>query len=98
MDETLAVTSSNNPVATGRSRAAWDAARMKLSTSGNSSSSSEGHLNRTTAADTTELQATNLVPYISYLEYGTSKTAPVAMVRRALMQMAQSAGSLFTLE
>jgi len=98
MTQTLSETSANNPVATGRSRAAWEAALAQVSAAGNGTDSSEGTLERTATPDTTELRATNSVPYVPSLEYGTFRRAPAAMVRRALTHVARNLAPLFSLD
>lgn len=89
-----------NPVDTGRSRAAWarvleqlggfvpgwqgrDAIAMR-------EGSRSGKLAIVESAQSTTASATNSVKYIPFLEYGTHRSAPVAMVRRALAATARS--------
>lgn len=64
----------NTPVETGRARRSWIEAQSSLADPARHS------------AQSTELQATSRVPYMVFLEYGTRRIAPVAMVRQALAQ------------
>jgi hypothetical protein len=81
-----------NPVRTGRSRAAWSAALSRISgqTTGGATSgplaegSALGSATIEQGESSTVASATNAVRYVPFLEYGTSKRAPVAMVRRSL--------------
>ncbi|MCA8997252.1 MAG: hypothetical protein KDA80_09700 [Planctomycetaceae bacterium] len=106
--QTLQETAQNNPVRTGRSRAAWNAAANQingptetggLTTASDHSSdgSTDGQARQSDAGDSTEIIATNAVPYVPYLEYGTSKMAPKAMLRRALLSISRKLHSLFSL-
>lgn len=108
MRETLPIVIENTPVDTGRTRRAWRTALGQLdgaagdgpggSSAGNDTHRNEGHLSRSDGEHQTEIAAGNSVPYVRYLEYGTSKMAPFAMVRRALRRISQRISSLFTLE
>ncbi len=80
--DVLSQTADANPVATGRSQNAWLAAAQQLS--GGRSQEGEGRLTTSHEEATTLVTASNDVPYVHYLEYGTSKMAPVAMLRQAL--------------
>lgn len=84
--EVLRKTAESNPVASGRSREGWSAAAGQLSgqTALPNSENGEGSLAVHNDRTTTLNVATNHVPYIIYLEYGTSKMPPFAMLRRAL--------------
>lgn len=97
----LANAAQGTPVATGRSRAAWKDAESQLSgvqeTSGSVDGSGEGDANMTHTSATTLISATNQVPYIVYLEYGTSRRPPVAMLRNALIQTAGQAAEAFSI-
>lgn len=108
MQLTLQSTMDRNPVDTGRSRAAWAAALQQLdgqdftvSTGEGPSSPTAGRqesgFSRDDTADTTSVAAQNAVPYITYLEYGTSRMAPFAMARGALLQISRRVSQLFRL-
>jgi hypothetical protein len=100
-----------HPVRTGRSRAGWQAAldqfgggtasRGGLRGAGAAMSSAgfggEGFAQRDDDAETTTVSASNTVPYVPFLEYGTSRMAPFAMVRRALAEVQQLVKALFKL-
>jgi hypothetical protein len=94
-----------NPVRTGRSRAAWVAALAKLggTAAGGATSGpvSEGAALGSAAIEqtqtTTAASATNSVRYVPFLEYGTSKRAPVAMARRSLAAVQEIIGGWFRL-
>lgn len=106
--EALQRTIEMNPVDTGRSRAAWVAA---LTQAGGSpppgwrgphpqggaiaQGASLGGLEPSDEGDTTSLTARNQVQYVAFLEYGTSRMSPFAMVRRALAFTQQRVRSLF---
>ncbi|MCA9079316.1 MAG: hypothetical protein KDA58_02105, partial [Planctomycetaceae bacterium] len=83
LDKTLRQTADLNPVRTGRCRAAWLKARE--------------HMTFTESPDSTSAAATNAVPYVTHLEYGTSRMRPFAMLRRALAQVRQHVSRLFRL-
>ncbi|MEW4490978.1 HK97 gp10 family phage protein [Thalassoglobus sp. JC818] len=85
-------TKSTNPVRTGRSRAGWVAPGPAGEDGG-----SEGSFTVSHTSQATEVSMTNSVPYVVFLEYGTSKTAPVAMVRKSLSRVAGRIASLFEL-
>ena len=95
MDATLASTIDLNPIRTGRSRAAWAAAQGGIEGGIGPQQAREGSSTTLESEQTTELTATNSVPYITYLEYGTRKMAPVAMVRKSLLKIARRVASLF---
>ncbi|MCA9040456.1 MAG: hypothetical protein KDA65_08925 [Planctomycetaceae bacterium] len=91
-----------NPVETGRARAGWVASLLRLGgvpSAGWSGGRSEdgaltdgrnaGSLSRLESKDQIEIRAKNEVEYINYLEYGTRKMSPFAMVRRALWKVSQ---------
>ena len=95
MREGLAHIIETNPVDTARSRAAWVRSLEQLGATpppgwqGPHPSEIEagrkrGRLQTAQSDSTSECIATNSVEYIPFLEYGTSKMAPFAMVRRAL--------------
>jgi hypothetical protein len=96
-----------NPVDTGRSRAAWVAALNQLGGAtglaaatggpGTGFGAGEGAASLTDDGDQTEATAMNSVDYIAYLEYGTSRIAPFAMVRSALSAVRATIASLFRL-
>ncbi len=84
-----------NPVETGRSRAAWGMALRQLSEYQETDSTSspadrldptapDGTLFVDHQRDKTRIEATNHVEYVAYLEYGTSRMAPLGMVRKGL--------------
>jgi hypothetical protein len=54
-----------------------------------------GSVERGEQESMTEAAATNAVRYVKYLEYGTSKMAAFAMVRRALASVQQQVGRWF---
>lgn len=104
--EALSQTIRLNPVDTGRSRAAWVAALQQLG--GNAPPGREGSdpvamaegsgLGSAEISDQepiTEAIANSRVRYAGYLEYGTSKLAAFAMVRRALAGVQQRLARLF---
>lgn len=104
--EALSQTIRLNPVETGRSRAAWVAALRQLGgeappgqEGGNAAAMAEGSgLGAAEMRDEdprTEATAVSRVRYIGYLEYGTSKMAAFAMVRRALAGVQQRVARLF---
>jgi hypothetical protein len=97
-----------NPVETGRSRAAWTAALEQFGggspagpggSQGTASAIAEGRrlgsVERVEQESMTEAAASNAVRYVKYLEYGTSKMAAFAMVRRALASVQQQVGRWF---
>lgn len=86
-----------NPVRTGRSRNAWQAASQSLEGRTGSGASNDHSVNQTNDQTTTETSVTNAVPYVAYLEYGTSHMRPIAMVRRALQEIRQRVAQLFRL-
>ncbi len=92
-----------NPVKTGRSRAGWKAAAQQVSggsSTGNSNQegvSGEGSATSSQDRTTSSVNASNNVPYVTYLEYGTSRMAPVAMLRQSLAGVLGRIGSFFRL-
>lgn len=80
------------PRETGRAQAGWEAAADQLQSGAGSSSEhvdagiGEGVASVQQEAEITLIAAVNQVPYVHYLEYGTSKMAPQAIVRRTLSQ------------
>jgi len=106
MVRTLQETIVRNPVETGRARAAWVRSLEELggappagwegpSGSGVGEGRMQGRLTQHTAQGGTEIEASSTVPYVGYLEYGTSKKAPFAMVRSAVWRMAFRVRGLF---
>jgi hypothetical protein len=98
MREALSQVVRLNPVETGRSRAAWAAALEQFGggsvaapgvASGIAEGARLGSAERAEQESITEAAATNAVRYVKYLEYGTSKMAAFAMVRRALAGVQQ---------
>ncbi len=88
------------PVETGRSRAAWVASLEELGgrppagwqgpqPTGEVEGRSAGQLTRQYTQDTSEAVAENRVAYVPFLEYGTSRMSPFAMVRASLVQARQ---------
>lgn len=97
-----------NPVRTGRARAAWVQSLEELGgtapagwegaqATGVATGRSLGMLSIDDGDETSQIEATNAVDYIAYLEYGTSKRAPFAMVRSALNQLKSRLASFFHL-
>ena len=93
MQATLESTVQLNPVATGRSRAAWKAALDELqgepdAASGGGGPIAEGRslgsLRHSHDHTTSTISATNAVAYVPFLEYGTSRMSPFQMVRKSL--------------
>ncbi|QDT33633.1 HK97 gp10 family phage protein [Thalassoglobus polymorphus] len=103
--DVLANTAQRNPVETGRSRSGWATAAEQVSgrstevadSSGVGSSSGEGTATFTSDRTTSLVNATNNVPYITYLEYGTSRMAPFSMLRESLAGVLGRIGSMFRL-
>lgn len=101
--DVLNQTAAGNPVRTGRSQNAWNTAASQLSGDGIGSSiggsgqSAEGSASTSHDETTTQVAATNHVPYVSFLEYGTSKMAPFAMLRRSLATVIGRIGGMFRL-
>lgn len=92
-------TAEQNPVKTGRSRQAWQTAASQLTgTGGQESSSGDAAAQLTQEATRTTISATNHVPYIGYLEYGTSRMAPFAMLRSSLAGVLSQIATLFRLD
>ena len=91
-------TRSLNPVMTGRSQAGWvTPGSAGDAGSGTSGGGSEGTFAVEHSSQTTSISMTNSVPYVVYLEYGTSKTAPVAMVRKSIARVSGRIASFFRL-
>ncbi len=97
-----------NPVETGRSRSAWVAALEQLGgsapaggeadgTVGVSEGRGQGQAELADDGQISHVKASNQVSYVPYLEYGTSKMAPFAMVRKSLLQLRTTLASLFRL-
>lgn len=108
MEQTLIDTLELNPVDTGRSRAAWAAALQQLGVdvqgdwrgphpdgAAIAEGAAQGTLTRSDDDSTTLINAENGVRYIGFLEYGTRRMAPVAMVRRALAAVQAELGRWF---
>lgn len=90
--DVLSQTADSNPVQTGRSRAGWLAAAGSIGSNlddGAILPTGEGEGSATLSEDeqVTSIRATNEVPYIAYLEYGTSRMAPFAMLRQSLARV-----------
>lgn len=99
--QALTETILQNPVETARSRAAWVASLQQLGgapptgwqgprPTGEADGRRQGRLDRTHDRDVTAVAAGNAVQYVPFLEYGTRRSAPFAMVRRALARARQS--------
>lgn len=97
-----------NPVDTARSRAAWAASLAQLGVSppagwqgphpqpgAIAEGIASGVLETVEGDSQSTAMAANAVHYVPYLEYGTSRMAPFAMVRLALLRMQQTVGALF---
>ena len=95
--QTLETTRRETPIDTGRSRAAWSSALTQAGQNGSASgaASEEGHAVQSETATISATSSTNRVPYIAYLEYGTSKMAPFAMVRKSLAKVISQISHLF---
>lgn len=93
-------TAQENPVDSGRSRAGWLAAAEQLPGSqvSGAGATGEGTLRLNHDQTTTSVSAINQVPYVTYLEYGTSKMAPFAMLRRTLSRIRGQLGNRFRIE
>jgi hypothetical protein len=97
-----------NPVDTGRSRAAWAAALQQAGGEAPADwrgphpqgaaiaeGAARGSFTRSDGESTTLLSAENNVSYVGFLEYGTRRMAPFAMVRRALLAVQQQLARWF---
>lgn len=108
MREALGRTIELNPVDTGRSRAAWATALTQAG--GNpppgwrgprpeagaiAEGAALGELIDEDDGDVTSMTAANAVRYVTFLEYGTSRMAPFAMLRRALAAVQGRVRALF---
>jgi hypothetical protein len=106
--QTLGDTIRVNPVDTGRSRAAWVSALRQLGASppdgwqgshpdagAISQGAGRGLLEIADEESRSAASAVNAVDYVGYLEYGTSRMAPFAMARQALLRVQQSVAALF---
>ena len=78
-EKTKADAAEGTPVDTGRLRRAWQDAEVVADDGGSVSSR----------------RATNSVPYVGYVEYGTRRMAPRLVVRRAIQKAAAAAATLF---
>jgi hypothetical protein len=92
------------PVRTGRARRGWGAEDAALGqgsptpagpagdgellSSGEASTGGESSTRTEESGAVTSTEIENRVPYIGYLEYGTRRVKPRAMVRRALSEVA----------
>jgi hypothetical protein len=72
------------PVETGRLRDGWDAASASIAIGIDGGNGGEGDAVATSDAGTTEVIASNRVPYGPFVEYGTRQQAPAGMVRRGV--------------
>lgn len=95
-----------NPVRTGRSRAAWSAALSQLEGDSRPAAVGDGPIaegvarasaGRVETSMMTEARATNAVGYVPFLEYGTSRMSPFAMVRTSLAVVQRVVGQWFRL-
>jgi hypothetical protein len=83
------------PLDTGRARAGWAALadaegitlNLKSEPEGEAKGRSEGSFAEGSISDGAFLRIRNAVPYISYLEYGSSDQAPAGFVRLALRKI-----------
>ncbi|WP_437194551.1 hypothetical protein [Planctomicrobium sp. SH527] len=96
------------PVDTARTRSAWVQALEQLGGTppagweGPHPTEAEagrrqGQLSRTSGDSQSSVVATNSVSYVNYLEYGTSRRAPFAMVRRGLQNVKSLVALMFRL-
>jgi hypothetical protein len=106
MIESLQKIVEQNPVRTGQARAAWVQSLEELGgtppagwegpqPTGVETGRRLGTLSIDDGDEISRIEATNAVHYISYLEYGTSRMAPFAMVRSALLQLQTRLSQLF---
>jgi hypothetical protein len=106
MIESLQEIIMGNPVDTARSRAAWVSSLEGLGGSPPSGwegahptaiaeGRGRGKFSLQDSQGQTRVTADNSVDYVALLEYGTSRSAPYAMVRRALTHVAGRVSSLF---
>lgn len=72
------------PVETGRLRDGWEAAAANIASGIDGGADGEGDAVVTNDAGTTEVIASNRVPYGPFVEYGMRQKAPVGMVRRGV--------------
>lgn len=72
------------PVETGRLRDGWVAAASSIAIGIDGGTGGDGDATVTSDAGTTEVIASNRVPYGPFVEYGTRQKAPVGMVRRGV--------------
>lgn len=95
-----------NPVDTARSRAAWVASLEQLGgvppadwrgphPTADDEGRGQAMLTQQHERDVTEIVAGNLVEYVPFLEYGTSRMRPFGMVRRALGRLRPLVAALF---
>lgn len=104
--QVLEAIAENHPVRTGRARAAWSSALGQLGGQPTFPGSDpaaiaegrgRGSASVSDDGDRTLASATNSVDYIPFLEYGTSRMAPRATVRRSLAALASQIAALFSL-
>lgn len=97
-----------NPVESGRSRAAWVQALEQLGGTappgwegphgyGVADGRKQGSGTLIDGNSFSEAKISNSVNYVRYLEYGTSRISPFAMVRRSLQRQRQAIAELFRL-
>ena len=97
-------TAADNPVRSGRSRAGWQAALEQIASgpvamdTDRVAQGGEGRSTTTHDQTTTLVTSTNTVPYIAFLEYGTSKMAPFAMLRQSLAAVMGTIAGKFRLK
>lgn len=72
------------PVETGRLRDGWEAAASSIAIGIDGGTGGDGDATVTSDAGTTEVIASNRVPYGPFVEYGTRQQAPAGMVRRGV--------------
>ena len=76
------------PVETGRTRNVWRALASSVASLRESGlvSVTDGEVVTSLQRTSTQIDVTNGVEYLPFVEYGTSQQQPVAMVRQALME------------
>jgi len=84
----LSAVADGTPIDTGRSQASWQAA------ADGDARNPDSETSLIQGDHQTEFSATNSVPYMAYLEYGTANHSPVAMIRTALSSASQFLSAL----
>jgi hypothetical protein len=88
--EILGEIARRNPVETGRSRAAWETAMSVLSGTRAQVDLADVTVRRQEREKQGEITVSNQVEYVPFLEYGTRRMRPFAMVRGALARARQA--------